>query len=167
MLKAVGAFLAICVVPIVVIVGYYIWAMSYRHVTETDSWVSFDVARLDRKHLFDDFPATTKEIRYSNTVVGMRGRCFVYAIRAPLADLHEFASQQLKQYSGKIVRTNNSPSPFLERTPTDLRIVYAVHADWLLDVRDHIGVLYKLDSFGGPTIFVDEASETLYYVFTD
>lgn len=167
MWKAINALLALCSFAIIATIGYYSWTMSYRDVTESQSWVSLDTARQNRKHLFEDFPPTTREIRYSNSVVGLRGWCFVYAVRAPLADLHAFATQQLNQYSGNVVRTNNFPFPFAEGTPIDLHIAYSVNVNWLTDAQNAVGVKYALDSYAGPTVFIDESSETMFYVCTD
>ena len=165
--KVISTCVTLLIATIVFVLAYYVWAMSYQHVTESDSWVSLDTAISNQKHLFEDFPSTTREVRYSNTVAGMRGWCLVYGLRAPIEDLHSFAQSRLNAFSANIIRTDDSSFPFSETTVNNLRNGYSVKADWLLEAKDASGVKFEVNGNGGPTIFIDVASETMYYVFTD
>jgi hypothetical protein len=165
--KVVRICITLFVASIIFVLGYYVWAMSYQHVTESESWVSLNTAISNRKDLFKDFPSATREVRFSNTIAGMRGWCFVYELRAPIDDLHTFAQSQLKEFSANIIRTDDSPCPYSEITVDTLRHGYSVKVGWLLEAKDVSGVKYEVAGNRGPTIFVDAASETMYYVFTD
>ena len=167
MTKAIVISSAILIAPIAFLLGYYSWAMSYQHVTESGSWVSINTAISNRKNLFEDFPSTTRAVRYANSVAGMRGWCFVYGVRAPIDDLHAFAHSQLKSFSANIIRTDQSSFPFTEATVDNLHQGYSINVDWLLEAKDVSGVKYEVDGNRGPTIFIDVAAETMYYVFTD
>ena len=165
--KVIRICITLFIAPLALLLGYYAWTMPYQHITESESWVSLHTAISNRKRLFEDFPSTARAVRYSNSVAGMRGWCFVYGVRAPINDLHAFAQSQLKHFSANIIRTDDSSFPFSETTVDILHKGYSVKVDWLLEAKAVSGVKYEVDGNRGPTIFIDVASETMYYVFTD
>lgn len=146
---------------------YYFVSMSYRHVSQSDSWVSLDAAQNQVPGVFDKFPDSVKEIRFANCVVGLKGWCLVYAVRAPSLDLHALATSELSSYSGPITKIPISAFPFDEEDVSNLEKGYSVNVDWLLIGSNSTGVIYRTSDRIGLTIFVDDASETLYFVCTD